>query len=130
MAVIYHLSSASPLIQYISIYVIFLNLLLAFFNLIPVPPLDGSKVLGVCFSAMKPIGSGRHKSAKGYLSLCDHYRLNLIGSKLVGRIVCLRYVPLWVAASHSNKKNIHHGAKHGLTKTTSNSNEQEVKAID
>jgi len=46
-ALVYHFGSFSPYIQYICTYVIFLNLLLAFFNLIPVPPLDGSKVIGM-----------------------------------------------------------------------------------
>jgi Zn-dependent protease len=46
-ALVYHLGGFSVYLQYVATYVIFLNLLLAFFNLIPVPPLDGSKVLGM-----------------------------------------------------------------------------------
>jgi Zn-dependent protease len=46
-ALVYHLLGYLPVIQYICFYVVFLNLLLGFFNLIPVPPLDGSKVLGM-----------------------------------------------------------------------------------
>ncbi len=45
-ALVYHLSF-NMFLAYISIYVVFFNLLLAFFNLIPIPPLDGSKVLGM-----------------------------------------------------------------------------------
>ena len=48
-ALVYHLSS-NQYIQYISFYVIFMNLILGFFNLIPFPPLDGSKVLGMFLS--------------------------------------------------------------------------------
>ena len=43
-------SSASPLFKITSIIVL-LNLVLAFFNLIPIPPLDGSKIL---FSLLPP----------------------------------------------------------------------------
>ncbi len=46
-ALVYHLGGFSAYLQYVATYVIFLNLLLAIFNLIPVPPLDGSKVLGM-----------------------------------------------------------------------------------
>lgn len=46
-ALLYHLSPGNQLLAYIFQMVVFFNLLLAFFNLIPVPPLDGSKVLGM-----------------------------------------------------------------------------------
>lgn len=45
LSIIYHLSGG--FLQNILTLVIFLNLGLAFFNLIPIPPLDGSKVLGI-----------------------------------------------------------------------------------
>ena len=46
-ALLYHLSPGNQLLAYIFQMVVFFNLLLAFFNLIPIPPLDGSKVLGM-----------------------------------------------------------------------------------
>jgi len=46
-AIIFHLTQGQQLIPYICQMVVFFNLLLAFFNLIPIPPLDGSKVLGM-----------------------------------------------------------------------------------
>ncbi|MDD4224295.1 MAG: site-2 protease family protein [Candidatus Cloacimonetes bacterium] len=46
-ALFYHLSPGNQLLAYICQMVVFFNLLLAFFNLIPIPPLDGSKVLGM-----------------------------------------------------------------------------------
>jgi Zn-dependent protease len=46
-ALFYHLSAGGQIIPYICYNIVFLNLLLAFFNLIPIPPLDGSKVLGM-----------------------------------------------------------------------------------
>jgi Zn-dependent protease len=49
-AVVYHLLGSIPIVQVVSFYVIFMNLLLAFFNLIPVPPLDGSKVIGMALT--------------------------------------------------------------------------------
>ncbi len=49
-ALVYHLLSAIPMMQSIAFYVVFMNLLLAVFNLIPVPPLDGSKVIGMALT--------------------------------------------------------------------------------
>ncbi len=46
-ALVFHMSAGNPFIIPICIYAVFFNLLLAFFNLIPIPPLDGSKVLGM-----------------------------------------------------------------------------------
>lgn len=46
LSVLYHIIPNSS-VQYVLSYTIFLNLILAFFNLIPFPPLDGSKVLGM-----------------------------------------------------------------------------------
>ncbi|MDP2174248.1 MAG: site-2 protease family protein [Candidatus Cloacimonadaceae bacterium] len=46
-ALVYHLLQGFALFQSIAYMVVFFNLLLAFFNLIPIPPLDGSKVLGI-----------------------------------------------------------------------------------
>ncbi len=45
-SLIFHLIKL-PSIQYIVYFVVFMNLILAFFNLIPFPPLDGSKVVGM-----------------------------------------------------------------------------------
>lgn len=46
-ALIFHLNPQAVFIPRICYMVVFFNLLLAFFNLIPMPPLDGSKVLGM-----------------------------------------------------------------------------------
>ena len=46
-ALFFHLSPDNAYIQHVSLYVVFFNLMLAFFNLLPIPPLDGSKVLGI-----------------------------------------------------------------------------------
>lgn len=37
--------SASPIVMEASVYIVFINLLLGIFNLLPIPPLDGSKIL-------------------------------------------------------------------------------------
>jgi Zn-dependent protease len=85
MAVIYHISP--PLLQYILYYVIFLNLLLAFFNLIPFPPLDGSKVLGMVLTDQayfKWVAQER----KGMIWLFGIIIVsNLLGLNLIGRVV-------------------------------------------
>jgi len=49
-AVLYHLATGFSLIQQVCNLIVFFNFLLAFFNLIPIPPLDGSKVLGMALS--------------------------------------------------------------------------------
>lgn len=46
-ALLFHLSSGTYIVSQICYNVVFLNFLLAFFNLIPIPPMDGSKVLGM-----------------------------------------------------------------------------------
>lgn len=47
---IVRLSGSNALIASVFEALIFINVLLAFFNLIPVPPLDGSKILGLFIS--------------------------------------------------------------------------------
>jgi Zn-dependent protease len=49
-ALIFHLSGTQSLLSYICIPIIQINLFLALLNLIPIPPLDGSKVLGIFLS--------------------------------------------------------------------------------
>jgi len=49
-ALIYHIFGASSILGMLSVPVIQINLFLALFNLIPFPPLDGSKVLGIFLS--------------------------------------------------------------------------------
>lgn len=44
-AVGYHLTPAIPLLQAIFQFTVMINLMLGIFNLLPIPPLDGSKVL-------------------------------------------------------------------------------------
>lgn len=45
-ALLFHTFSVSPLVSTILFTIVFYNLVLAIVNLIPIPPLDGSKVLG------------------------------------------------------------------------------------
>lgn len=49
-ALVYHLSGSTSIIAVLSVPIIQINLILALFNLIPIPPLDGSKVLGIFLS--------------------------------------------------------------------------------
>jgi Zn-dependent protease len=49
-ALIFHLSGSQSILGYLCVPVIQINLFLALFNLIPFPPLDGSKVLGIFLS--------------------------------------------------------------------------------
>lgn len=49
-ALVFHISGTGSLLAYLSVPIIQINLFLALFNLIPIPPLDGSKVLGIFLS--------------------------------------------------------------------------------
>lgn len=49
-ALIYHISGSNSILGVFSIPVIQINLFLALLNMIPIPPLDGSKVLGIFLS--------------------------------------------------------------------------------
>jgi len=51
LAVGYMVGATTPLINMIIFYGFFINAFLALFNMIPVPPLDGSKVIAWSFSA-------------------------------------------------------------------------------
>ncbi len=85
MAIIFHF--APPLLQSILYYVVFLNLLLAFFNLIPVPPLDGSKVLGMVLTD-EAYFKWTAQERKGMIWLFAIIIIsNLLGLNLIGKIV-------------------------------------------
>lgn len=87
LSVLFHLSRSIPELQLILFNVIFLNLLLAFFNLIPVPPLDGSKVLGM-FLSDQAYFKWTAQERKGMLYLfAIIIGSNLLGLNLIGRIV-------------------------------------------
>ena len=85
MAIIFHLST--PIVQHVLYYVIFLNLLLAFFNLIPFPPLDGSKVLGMVLTD-EAYFKWTAQERKGMIYLFAVIIIsNLLGLNLISRIV-------------------------------------------
>jgi Zn-dependent protease len=87
LSVLFHLLSAFPQLRYILMHVIFLNLLLAFFNLIPVPPLDGSKVLGM-FLTDQAYWKWTAQERKGMLYLfAIIIGSNLLGLNLIGKVV-------------------------------------------
>lgn len=86
-ALVFHFFSFLPMVQYIAYYVIFLNLLLAFFNLIPFPPLDGSKVLGM-FLTDTAYYKWTLQERKGMIWLFGIIIVsNLLGLNLIGNIV-------------------------------------------
>jgi len=85
-ALIYHISGNMVLI-FITRWVIFFNLLLAFFNLIPFPPLDGSKVLGM-FLPDQLYLKWTMQERKGMILLFGIIIVsNLLKLNLVGQIV-------------------------------------------
>ena len=87
LSVIFHLMGSMPAVQHVLWYVIFLNLLLAFFNLIPVPPLDGSKVLGI-FLTDEAYFKWTAQERKGMIYLFAFIIIsNLLGLNLISKIV-------------------------------------------
>lgn len=87
LSVVFHLLGFMPVLQHILWYVIFLNLLLAFFNLIPVPPLDGSKVLGI-FLTDEAYFKWTAQERKGMIYLFAFIIIsNLLGLNLISKIV-------------------------------------------
>jgi Zn-dependent protease len=86
-ALFYHLSAGAHILSYICTNVIFLNFLLAFFNLIPVPPLDGSKVLGM-FLTDEAYLKWTYQERKGMIILFVIIIVsNLMGLNIIGRLV-------------------------------------------
>lgn len=86
-ALLYHLLAGFPYLQYICFYVVFLNFLLACFNLIPFPPLDGSKVLGM-FLSDDAYYRWTLQEKKGMIWLFGIIIVsNLLGLNLIGKIV-------------------------------------------
>lgn len=84
---VYHLGSGVILVPQMALMVVYLNLLLAFFNLIPVPPLDGSKVLGI-FLSDRAYYQWTLQEKKGMIILVGVILIsNLFGLNLIGRLV-------------------------------------------
>lgn len=84
---VYHLGSGVMLLPQLALMVVYLNLLLAFFNLIPVPPLDGSKVLGI-FLSDRAYYQWTLQEKKGMIILIGVILVsNLFGLNLIGRLV-------------------------------------------
>lgn len=85
-ALVYHIVPFA-VIKYISFYVIFFNLILAFFNLIPVPPLDGSKVIGI-FLTDEAYYKWTMQERKGMIILFAFIIIsNLLHLNIIGRII-------------------------------------------
>jgi Zn-dependent protease len=75
------------MVQNVAFYVVFLNLLLAFFNLIPVPPLDGSKVIGMALTD-NAYYKWTMQERKGMIYLfAIIIGSRLLGLNLIGKIV-------------------------------------------
>lgn len=86
-ALVYHLSPEMILIKSLAFTVILMNLLLAFFNLIPVPPLDGSKVLGM-FLGDQAYYKWTMQERKGMMILVAILiGSQILGINIVGRLV-------------------------------------------
>lgn len=86
-ALLFHLNSGAQFIPVVCFYVVFFNLLLAFFNLIPVPPLDGSKVLGM-FLPDEAYYKWMAQERKGMLILFAIIILSsLLRLNVIGRLV-------------------------------------------
>lgn len=85
-SLIFHLISL-PFIKVIAFYVVFMNLVLAFFNLIPFPPLDGSKVVGM-FLTDEAFFKWAAFERKGMLYLfIILIASNLLGLNIIGKLI-------------------------------------------
>ncbi len=71
LAVIFHLFhlSALPILSGFISFVIFVNILLAVFNLLPIPPLDGSRIVDAKLTSPDAIAAYRNFSQYGILIL-------------------------------------------------------------
>jgi len=86
-AVMYHVFATNIVVQEICTYVVFLNLLLAFFNFLPFPPLDGSKVLGI-FLPDELYYRWTMQERNGMMVLFGIIIIsNLMGWNLIGRLL-------------------------------------------
>ncbi|MGB4308939.1 MAG: site-2 protease family protein [Candidatus Cloacimonadaceae bacterium] len=86
-ALFYHLSAGTYIVSQICVNVIFLNFLLAFFNLIPIPPLDGSKVLGM-FLTDEAYLKWTYQERKGMIALFIIIVVsNFLGLNIIGKLV-------------------------------------------
>lgn len=86
-ALFYHLSAGTYIVEPDLRNVIFLNFLLAFFNLIPIPPLDGSKVLGM-FLTDEAYLRWTYQEKKGMIAIFIIIIVsNLMGLNIIGRLV-------------------------------------------
>lgn len=86
-AMLFHLAGGLYLIQQFCYMVVFFNFLLAFFNLIPIPPLDGSKVLGMFLSDEAYFRwTAQERIGMGVLFVIIIVS-NLLGFNLFGRLV-------------------------------------------
>jgi Zn-dependent protease len=88
---------ASPfLARFISLGVLY-NLILAIFNLIPIPPLDGSKMIYAGLKSPEAIGAYRHFAKFGIFILIGFIYLNGFGRiilPVVARLYTLLALPL------------------------------------
>lgn len=86
LSIFFHLIRL-PFIQSILFYVVMMNLILAFFNLIPFPPLDGSKIVGM-FLTDEAFFKWAALERKGMLYLfIILIASNMLGLNVIGRIV-------------------------------------------
>ncbi len=86
-ALVFHLNPGKALIQNVCFYTVFFNLLLGFFNLIPIPPLDGSKVLGI-FLPDQLYFRWTAQERKGMMILFAIVMISsLLNLNLIGRVV-------------------------------------------
>lgn len=67
-----------PQFLQIAIFIVFLNLILAIFNLVPIPPLDGSKVLFAFLSALGGPASGWPDRARDLELFFERYGIILL----------------------------------------------------
>jgi len=109
LAVLFHLFrlAAVPVLGFLVPFTIFSNIVLAVFNLIPIPPLDGSRIVDAKLTSPQAIAAYRNFSQYGMLILIGFLYFGgyqRIVAPVVGMLYRLLGLPGWALAGRSGRR--------------------------